>query len=111
MKIIDLFFKIVNDKEIPGKIKHKGLIYEYQKEDRDYVYIDKNSYYTWFINETISDITCLNDEVEIIEEQQDIDIQDIKERIERIEKKIDSFEYIAERVEEMDSQKGIFRYC
>lgn len=48
---------------------------------------------------------------ELIEEQQDIDIQELKERIEKLEKKIDRFEYFAKRVEEMDSQKGIFRYC
>ena len=78
MKVIDLLNKIANDKEIPKRIKCKDLIYEYQEEDRDYAYIDKNSYYTWFFNDTVSDITVLNMPVEIIEDEE-IDIDSIEE--------------------------------
>ena len=55
---------------------------------------------------------------ELIKEQQDIDgeelikrIENLKERIEKLEKNIDRFKYFAKRVEEIDSSKGIFRYC
>ena len=73
MKVIDLLNKIANGEEVPKKIKTNNRIYHYcsscdtyedEKEEDIVVPIDKY---------------CLNDTVEIIEEQQDIDIQSIEE--------------------------------
>jgi translation elongation factor P/translation initiation factor 5A len=75
MKIIDLLNKIANGEEVPKKIKYKDFEYIYAKEIGWYRRIDDvGTYDEWFINKN-----RLNDEVEIIEEQEEIDIQSIKE--------------------------------
>ena len=73
MKIIDLLNKIANGGKVPKRIKTNNRIYHYcpscdtyedEKEKDIVIPIDKY---------------CLNDTVEIIEEQQDTDIQEIEE--------------------------------
>ncbi len=68
IKIIDLFNKIANDEEVPKKIKYFGEIYEYS-EDMKFYYQNGFSMYRDFFTEG----NCLNDEVEIIEEEKEIE--------------------------------------
>lgn len=68
IKIIDLFNKIVNNDEVPKKIRYFGEIYEYSEEMKFY-YQNGFSMYRDFFTEG----NCLNDEVEIIEEEKVIE--------------------------------------
>lgn len=68
IKIIDLFNKIVNNDEVPKKIRYFGEIYEYSEEMKFY-YQNCSSMYRDFFTEG----NCLNDEVEIIEEEKEIE--------------------------------------
>ena len=72
IKIIDLFNKIVNNDEVPKKIRYFGEIYEYSEEMKFY-YQNGFSMYRVFFTEG----NCLNDEVEIIEEEKEIEKIDI----------------------------------
>lgn len=78
IKIIDLINKIENEEEVPKKIKHNGIIWEFDKKYNDY-----RNYGTWFFIEGMgSDKNFkdfLNYEVEIIEEEKDIEFEDIDE--------------------------------
>ncbi|MGM9881503.1 MAG: hypothetical protein ACI31S_01515 [Bacilli bacterium] len=74
MKIIDLLNKISNG-EIPIKIKYKNEIYIYQEDEQDYAYIE-DGYYNWLLSDG-TDISFLNEEVELIEDE--VDIDNIKE--------------------------------
>lgn len=75
IKVIDLLNKIANGEEVPEKIKHNGTEHNLNKITGWYQSIDViGNINEWFISKY-----RLNDEVEIIEEQQDIDIQSIKE--------------------------------
>lgn len=69
MKIIDLLNKISNG-EIPIKIKYKNKIYIYQEDEQDYAYIE-DGYYNWLLSDG-TDMSFLNEEVELIEERSDI---------------------------------------
>lgn len=78
MKIIDLLNKISNG-EIPIKIKYKNEIYIYQEDEQDYAYIG-DGYYNWLLSDG-TDMSFLNEEVELIEDEVDIDgIEEIKWR-------------------------------
>lgn len=77
MKIIDILNKINKNEEVPEKIKFEDTIFEYSKENDDYVHkIDEDGW----INETllfkvmnthfISDL--LRTEVEVIEDNKEI---------------------------------------
>ena len=66
MKVIDLLNKIANGEEVPKKIKYKGDIYK--KEQFGLDYYTKEEGYGLFLKE-INDTNCLNDKVEIIEEE------------------------------------------
>lgn len=68
MKVIDLLNKIANGEEVPKKIKWLGQIYEYNCKNRFY-YQNSWSMYRDFYTEG----NCLNDEVEIIEEEKEIE--------------------------------------
>ena len=68
MKVIDLLVKIANKEEVPKKIKWLGQIYEYSPNDKFY-YQNNYSMYRDFYTEG----NCLNDEIEIIEEDNKID--------------------------------------
>lgn len=70
MKIIDLLNKISNG-EIPIKIKYKNEIYIYQEDEQDYAYIE-DGYYNWLLSDG-TDMSFLNEEVELIEDEVDID--------------------------------------
>lgn len=120
MKVIDLLNKIANGEEVPKKILILDKVYYLIKdEDGDIVYSQLKDRREWesFIDRKLNITRCLHedviilDEVEIIEEQEDIDIQDINNRLKRLENMVDRFEYIEKRVETIDSQSGIFRYC
>lgn len=68
MKIIDLFVKISKDEKVPSRIKSQGLIFEFDEESRQYyeegrLHCTDYSLRSWLFN-----FKCLNDEVEIIEE-------------------------------------------
>ena len=64
IKIIDLLNKIANNEELPKKIKWQGQIYEYSNFNRFY-YQNNWSMYRDFYTEG----NCLNDEVEILDEE------------------------------------------
>ena len=68
IKIIDLFNKIANNEKVPKKIRYFGEIYEYSEEMKFY-YQNGFSMYRDFFTEG----NCLNDEVEIIEEEKEIE--------------------------------------
>lgn len=87
MKIIDLLNKIANGEEVPKKIKWKGQIYEYSRNDRFY-YQNSWSMYRDFYTEG----NCLNDEVEIIEAPKKI------EKLELESGKIDDKEFLAKYI-------------
>lgn len=70
MKIINLLNKIANG-EIPIKIKYKNKIYIYQEDEQDYAYIE-DGYYDWLLSD-VTDMSFLNEEVELIEDEVDID--------------------------------------
>lgn len=70
MKIIDLLNKIVNEEEVPKKIKWENMIYSYNKEEKDYeTWFEDNSGLSLFNLVYIT--TRLNDEVEILEEEKE----------------------------------------
>lgn len=85
MKIIDLLNKIANGEEVPEKIKVQGYIWTYEENFKQY----KNEDFRELVKALLgyySEGSCclslygaLNCEVELIEEQQDIDIQELKE--------------------------------
>lgn len=68
IKMIDLLNKIANNEEVPKKIRYFGQIYEYSEEMKFY-YQNRFSMYRDFYAEG----NCLNDEVEIIEEDKKIE--------------------------------------
>ena len=68
IKIIDLFNKIANNEEVPKKIRYFCQIYEYS-ENMKFYYQNGFSMYRDFFTEG----NCLNDEVEIIEEDKKIE--------------------------------------
>lgn len=73
IKIIDLFVKISKDEKVPNRIKYQGLIFEFDEESRQYYEEGRlcnvdSSLRSWLFN-----FKCLNDEVEIIEENKKIE--------------------------------------
>lgn len=105
IRVIDLLNKIANGEEFPKIIKIDYITYKWNKSENKYCRQDADYVSLSFGTKT------LNDEVQIIEEQEEIDIQDINNRLKRLENMVDRFEYIEKRVETIDSQSGIFRYC
>lgn len=70
MKVIDLLNKIANSEEVPKKIKYAGTEYEFSGYDtasKNY----KCEYEGGFYSDLFSDIdgACLNDEIEILDEE------------------------------------------
>ena len=68
MKVIDLLNRIANGEEVPKKIKYHNRIYI--KRSDCYNYILKNGN---FDDELKVIVGCLNDEIEIIEEDKKIE--------------------------------------
>lgn len=72
MKVIDLLNKIANWEEVPKKIKYKGIVREFDYEDKDYICKGYEDYYLF--HDTLAEgtgdkmVTALNDEVKIIED-------------------------------------------
>ena len=68
IKIITLFNKIANNEKVPKKIKFRGETYYYSDADKFYYQNGFSMYrdFYWGGN-------CLNDEVEIIEEEKEIE--------------------------------------
>lgn len=73
MKVIDLIIKQYNNEDMPKHIKINRLNYIYNNNRKTY-----ESEYGEFMSFDFTN-NVLNMQVELIEEQQDIDIQDIKE--------------------------------
>lgn len=78
IKIIDLFVKIANGEEVPKKIKYKGVIREYDYDDKDYIaYKAGEELYLFYdvLKSGTGDefVKELNNEVEIIEEDKEIE--------------------------------------
>ena len=73
MKVIDLLNKIANGEQ-PQKIKYYDTIYNFEEYRGDWGYVNKEyGKYNWFAKEIDCDLqNCLNDEVEIIEEDKKI---------------------------------------
>ena len=88
IKVIDLLNKIADEEELPKKILILDEVYYLiNDEDGDIVYSQLKDRREWeaFIDRKLNITRCLHedviilDEVEIIEEQEEIDIQSIKE--------------------------------
>ena len=81
IRVIDLLNKIANGEEVPEKIKYEGDILKYDRGIQDYKGISRTgsgSFFNYlFVNRSTS--LFINDTVEIIEEQEEIDIQNIKD--------------------------------
>lgn len=73
MKVIDLLNKIANGEEVPKKIKHWKE--EYERDESGFIKYESKTER----NLCLDLVQCLNDEIEIIEDKEDINIQDIKE--------------------------------
>ena len=73
MKVIDLLVKVANGEEVPKKIKHWKE--EYERDESGFIKYESKTER----NLCLDLVQCLNDEVEIIEDKEDINIQDIKE--------------------------------
>ena len=72
MKVIDLLNKIVNDEEVPKKIKYEGGIWEYDSSVQDYMNEYGNEYL--FANMFgMKTERALNNTIEIIEEPKKIE--------------------------------------
>ena len=69
MKVIDLLNKIANNEEVPKKIKYLGIIHEYCEINKFYYTEDGSSLY----REMFTEGNCLDDEIEIIEEDKEIE--------------------------------------
>lgn len=76
IKVIDLLNKIANDESYRPTVKYQEMTYTYQWDIGDYTN-DFNSEYGIFSGWALN--LMLNNEVEIIEEQEEIDIQEIKD--------------------------------
>ena len=75
MKIIDLLVKIANNEKIPKKIEYRDRIWEYTSTilGKGYQYYSE-CYQEWkTLQNQVYLEECLNDEVEIIEEQKKIE--------------------------------------
>ena len=75
MKVIDLLNKIANGEEVPKKIKYAGMEYEFNGYDtasKNY----KCEYEGGFYSDLFSDIdgACLNNEVGVIEDNDDLEL-------------------------------------
>lgn len=78
--IIQLLNKIANEEEVPKKIIFQDREYKYiRDDDNDFIYIDEDHIKIHLFNDLDYITNMLNDEVEIIEEQEEINIQAIKE--------------------------------
>ena len=62
MKVIDILNKIANGEEVPYRIKYIGKIYEYVEEMKWYLRDDMKC-------ELSNSKKCLNDEVEVIDDE------------------------------------------
>ncbi|MBR3002875.1 MAG: hypothetical protein IKF38_04885 [Clostridia bacterium] len=75
IKIIDLLVRMHKKENLPRKIEISGEEYLYDNISETYVSTLNNQY----LGHEISLDFCLNDKVVIIEEQEEIDIQNLKE--------------------------------
>ena len=73
MKIIDLFVKISKDEKVPSRIKSQGLIFEFDEESRQYYEEGRLRSADYSLRSWLFNFKCLNDEVEIIEEDKKIE--------------------------------------
>ena len=105
MKVIDLLNKIANDEEVPNKIKY---------DDRFYIFNEKkNNYYeneTCSINWDYVALHCLNEEIEIIEENKKIEKIDTQyfddERYTPEQRLNVCMNYIDDLIDEVNKLKG-----
>lgn len=80
IRVIDLLNKIANGEEVPYKVKYNGIIFTYNSPNKQGLkYVDLNKENEVFYRYLTGVVNKLTDEVEIIEEQEEIDIQSIKE--------------------------------
>jgi len=80
IRVIDLLNKIANGEDVPIEVKWKNHIYKFN--GLAYISVKSysdNFYCLGYMHGEGNLLNCLNDTVEIIEEQQDIDIQEIEE--------------------------------
>lgn len=84
LTIIQLLNKIAKGEEVPKKIKYKEDIYEYYKssETIDYRYLDEETQGYGYLSSCIDydTFSCLNDEVEVIEDNKKIEKISWKEK-------------------------------
>ena len=73
IKVIDILSKMAYEKEFPKKIKHCNEVYLLNTKYEGFIIYESKG------GKCLDLIQCLNDEVEIIEENEDINIQDIGE--------------------------------
>lgn len=75
IRVIDLLNKIANGEEVPKQIEYRANLYRLD-EDKSYRDVVDGSY---FVEDLSFNLANLSDEVQIIEEQEEIDIQNIKD--------------------------------
>ena len=95
MKIIDLLNKIANGEEVPRKFTYNGYLWEYDINNQMWFYYfgeGKNHRFDrlFYLN------MCLNDEVEIIEEEKEIEFDNFS-----------SYTYNVGRVDESNIEEYI----
>ena len=78
MKIIDILNKINNNEEVPEKVKYEDTIFEYNKEQKDYIHKkDKDGWVSETLLFKVMDThfidVLLRAEVEVIEENKEIE--------------------------------------
>ena len=86
IKVIDLLNKIANREKVPKKIKHNSVVYNWDKKGYLH-YEDENTGERAFLEGYRTDM-CLNDKVEIIEEN---DNEILSEEFKNIEKAFNNF--------------------
>ena len=78
IRVIDLLNKIANREEVPKKIQYVDEIFEFNENDKTYKYETRSGKYLLLQDVCMYSVEGLNNTVEIIEEEPEIDIQEIK---------------------------------
>lgn len=76
IKIYDLINRIHENKDVPKIIKYEDEKYQYKEDVQDYKKV--SNYYIYLFETIIKEEKWLDVEVEILEDEEEIDIQDIK---------------------------------
>lgn len=79
-KIITIYelLGLIKDDKVPKKIKYKNMMWKYLIEDSDYTKPDEDYWlFQDYIPNNLTLADCLDDNIEIIEEDKDIELLDV----------------------------------